>query len=115
MENKLLISIFIIFLMKSEVAFGIVPKEVLKHGLMAFIQKVVEPATEESRVIQTRKFRFIFESNSNLHISVIHFFYETTFPEQIYVRYLQSFCGRVISRIEEQSVISFEKTKNTNR
>ena len=30
-------------------------------------------------------------------------------------RFLQSFCGRVASRLEQQSAISFEKTKNKKR
>ena len=30
-------------------------------------------------------------------------------------RFLQSFCGRVASRLKQQSAISFEKTKNKKR
>ena len=37
------------------------------------------------------------------------------FFKTYFKRYLQSFCGRVASRLEQQSAISFEKTKNKKR
>ena len=48
--------------------------------------------------------------------SLIHY---TKFPNEIFLKilrtnfqiYSQSFCGRVSSRIDQQSAISFEKTK----
>ena len=56
---------------------------------------------------------------ATLRVAVGHHTHYTKFPYEILFKifkpnvkiFLQSFCGRVASRLEQQSAISFEKTK----
>ena len=53
-----------------------------------------------------------------LHVTVgplIHYLYQMKIFKPNVKRFLQFFCGRVTSRLEQQSAISFEKTINKKR
>ena len=57
---------------------------------------------------------------ATLRVAVVHLTHYTKFPYENFFKifqpnvkkFLQSFSGRVASRLEQQSAISFEKTKN---